>query len=107
MLRSCLAVAALALLPRLAQTQIPQAYNKKDLPPKLIVALTVDQMRADYLTRYESEFGEDGFRRMFDEGFAAMDHHFGYAPTYTGPGHARHHRQQLVLPGRGPRGLLR
>lgn len=88
MFRSFLAVATLALLPRLAQAQIPQAYNKQDLPPKLIVALTVDQMRADYLTRYEPEFGEDGFRRMFDEGFAAMDHHFGYAPTYTGPGHA-------------------
>ena len=52
------------------------------------MAITVDQMRADYLTRYEAGFGEDGFRRMFDEGFAAMDHHFGYAPTYTGPGHA-------------------
>lgn len=84
------AIAALLLLtPSVCLTaQTPQAYNKKDQPPRLIVAITVDQMRADYLTRYESGFGEDGFRRMFDEGFAAMEHHFGFAPTYTGPGHA-------------------
>ena len=25
---------------------------------------------------------------MVEEGFACRDHHFGYAPTYTGPGHA-------------------
>lgn len=83
-----IAFAALALSLPALKAQTPQAFNQKDLPPRLIVAITVDQMRADYLTRYEVGFGEDGFRRMFDEGFAAMDHHFGYAPTYTGPGHA-------------------
>ncbi len=71
-----------------AMAQAPQGETKKGLPPKLIVAITVDQMRADYLTRYNEGFGEDGFRRFYDEGFAAMDHHFSYAPTYTGPGHA-------------------
>ena len=86
--RISFAFAALALSLPALKAQTPQAFNQKDLPPRLIVAITVDQMRADYLTRYEAGFGEDGFRRMFDEGFAAMDHHFGYAPTYTGPGHA-------------------
>ena len=33
-------------------------------------------------------FGKGGFRRMVEEGFACRDHHFGYALTYTGPGHA-------------------
>lgn len=83
------AFTALLLLPSLwGAAQTPQAFDKHDQPPRLVVAITVDQMRADYLTRYANGFGEDGFRRMFDEGFAAMDHHFGYAPTYTGPGHA-------------------
>ena len=45
-------------------------------------------MRADYLTRYLEGFGDGGFHRFFEEGFTAMDHHFSYAPTYTGPGHA-------------------
>jgi predicted AlkP superfamily pyrophosphatase or phosphodiesterase len=54
----------------------------------LVVGITVDQMRADYLTRYTHGYGTDGFVRMQQEGFSAGDHHFGYAPTYTGPGHA-------------------
>jgi predicted AlkP superfamily pyrophosphatase or phosphodiesterase len=56
--------------------------------PPLVVGITVDQMRADYLVRYWDDFGEGGFKRMVGEGFVCADHHFGYAPTYTGPGHA-------------------
>ena len=56
--------------------------------PNLVVGITVDQMRADYLARYWDDFGEGGFKRMVGEGFVCADHHFGYAPTYTGPGHA-------------------
>ncbi|MCH1576738.1 MAG: alkaline phosphatase family protein [Flavobacteriales bacterium] len=68
--------------------QLPQGVTAEDTPPKIVVAITVDQMRADYLTRYNSGFGEGGFKRFFSEGFVGMDHHFSYAPTYTGPGHA-------------------
>ena len=70
----------------LAQT--PQGVTVENKPPKLVVAITVDQMRADYLTRYSNGFGEKGFKRFFRVGFIGMDHHFSYAPTYTGPGHA-------------------
>ncbi len=64
--------------------------------PKLVVGIVVDQMRADYLTRFGAwetnggcgMMGEGGFRRMVEDGFVCRDHHFGYAPTYTGPGHA-------------------
>ena len=30
----------------------------------------------------------DGFKRIMQNGMICADHHFGYAPTYTGPGHA-------------------
>ena len=56
--------------------------------PALVVGITVDQMRADYLYRYWNHFGEGGFKRIAQHGFVCGDHHFGYAPTYTGPGHA-------------------
>ena len=56
--------------------------------PKLIVGITVDQMRMDYLYRFWDAFGDDGFKRLVEQGFVCGDHHFGYAPTYTGPGHA-------------------
>jgi predicted AlkP superfamily pyrophosphatase or phosphodiesterase len=56
--------------------------------PKLVVGIVVDQMRYDYLTRFESKFGEGGFKRMMSEGFNCKNNHFNYVPTYTGPGHA-------------------
>ncbi|PTM06594.1 MAG: alkaline phosphatase, partial [Bacteroidetes bacterium] len=31
--------------------------------PKLVVGIVVDQMRYDYLTRFENRFGEGGFKR--------------------------------------------
>lgn len=56
--------------------------------PKLVVGIVVDQMRYDYLTRFESKFGDGGFNRMINEGFNCKNNHFNYVPTYTGPGHA-------------------
>ncbi len=56
--------------------------------PKLVVGIVVDQMRYDYLTRFDSKFGEGGFKRMMREGFNCKNNHFNYIPTYTGPGHA-------------------
>ncbi|MFD1615391.1 alkaline phosphatase PafA [Gelatiniphilus marinus] len=56
--------------------------------PKLVVGIVVDQMRYDYLTRFESKFGAGGFMRMINQGFNCKNNHFNYVPTYTGPGHA-------------------
>lgn len=56
--------------------------------PKLVVGIVVDQMRYDYLTRFNSKFGQGGFKRMINEGFNCKNNHFNYVPTYTGPGHA-------------------
>ncbi|WP_121667872.1 alkaline phosphatase PafA [Mesonia aquimarina] len=56
--------------------------------PKLVVGIVVDQMRYDYLTRFWDNFGDDGFKRLVEEGFTCRNNHFNYVPTYTGPGHA-------------------
>lgn len=55
--------------------------------PKLVVAIALDQFRADYLSRFEPHFGENGFKRLMREG-ATMTGHYGHYATYTGPGHA-------------------
>ncbi|WP_299399354.1 alkaline phosphatase PafA [uncultured Gelidibacter sp.] len=55
--------------------------------PKLIVGIVVDQMRYDYLTRFNDKYGYGGFKRMINEGFNCQNNHFNYVPTYTGPGH--------------------
>jgi predicted AlkP superfamily pyrophosphatase or phosphodiesterase len=67
-------------------TKINTAITTKK--PKLVIGIVVDQMRYDYLTRFESKFGEGGFKRMMSEGFNCKNNHFNYVPTYTGPGHA-------------------
>ncbi len=56
--------------------------------PKLIVGIMVDQMRNDYLFRFEDGYGNDGFKRLMKDGFYCANHHFSYTPTSTGPGHA-------------------
>lgn len=56
--------------------------------PQLVVGIAVDQMRMDYLYRYWHLFPEGGFKRLVNDGFVCANHHFDYAPTYTGPGHA-------------------
>jgi predicted AlkP superfamily pyrophosphatase or phosphodiesterase len=61
------------------------AQNKK---PKLIVGIVVDQMRFEYLNRFENHYTNDGFKRLMKEGFHAKNTHFSYIPTYTAPGHA-------------------
>ena len=64
--------------------QFKEPSNKS----KLIVGIVVDQMRYDYLKRFESKYSEGGFRRMMKEGFNCKNNHFNYIPTKTGPGHA-------------------
>lgn len=70
--------------------EVPKEISQTEVNsrPKLVVGIVVDQMRYDYLTRFESKFGEGGFMRMINEGFNCKNNHFNYVPTYTGPGHA-------------------
>jgi len=57
--------------------------------PKLVVQVVVDQMRAEYLQRFDHQFAPDGgFRTLMDSGFSYSNTHYNYIPTYTGPGHA-------------------
>ncbi len=56
--------------------------------PKLVVGIVVDQMRYDYLIRFWDKFGDDGFKKLVNEGFDCKNDNFNYMLTYTGPGHA-------------------
>lgn len=71
-----------------AQLSNIQTEETTEKELRLIVGITVDQMRYDYLTRYWNDYGEGGFKRMVNSGFSFRNHHFSYAPTFTGPGHA-------------------
>ena len=56
--------------------------------PKLVVGVVVDQMRADYLHKYEDMYGEGGFKRLMREGFNFKNAQYNYVVTETAPGHA-------------------
>jgi predicted AlkP superfamily pyrophosphatase or phosphodiesterase len=56
--------------------------------PKLVVGIVVDQMRQEYLYRYQSKFSANGFNRLTRQGFMLKNAHYNYVPTETGPGHA-------------------
>jgi Type I phosphodiesterase / nucleotide pyrophosphatase len=57
-------------------------------PARLAVLVVFDQMRGDYLFRWESLFGEGGFRRIQHDGASFQNCHYPYAFTVTGAGHA-------------------
>lgn len=73
---------------RKTKTKDATAVIQSQTNPKLVVGIIVDQMRYDYLTRFWNHYGEGGFKRMVNQGFNCKNHHFNYAPTSTGPGHA-------------------
>jgi predicted AlkP superfamily pyrophosphatase or phosphodiesterase len=56
--------------------------------PKLVIGIVIDQMRFDYVYRFMDRFGEDGFKRLINQGYNCRNTNFNYTPTYTAPGHA-------------------
>ena len=67
------------------------SQNKNTPPqkqPKLIVGIVIDQMRQEYLYKFQDRYSDGGFKRLLEKGFVLKNAHYNYIPTYTGPGHA-------------------
>lgn len=69
-----------------------QAQNVPAVP-KLVVGLTIDQLRTDYIEAFSALYGERGFKRLFKEGrvylngeydFVKPDQSSSVASIYTG-----------------------
>ena len=61
--------------------------------PKLVVGLTIDQLRMDYIEAFSAMYGEQGFKRLWKEGrvyrnaeydFVDVDKSSSVAAIYTG-----------------------
>ena len=61
--------------------------------PKLVIGITIDQLRGDYLELFQNSFGDRGFKRLLNEGLVYQDMTFDYpnlnaastiATIYTG-----------------------
>jgi len=59
-----------------------------DSPPKLVLQITVDGLRADLLERYRHHFDEGGFRYLMEQGVVYSNAHYQHANTETIVGHA-------------------
>ncbi|MEO9475208.1 MAG: alkaline phosphatase PafA [Cyclobacteriaceae bacterium] len=62
--------------------------HSQNTPPKLVVGIVIDQMKYDYIVRFQDDFIEGGFKRLINDGFLYRNAHYNYIPTRTGPGHA-------------------
>ncbi len=56
-------------------------------PPKLILAIVIDQFRYDYLTRFRAEY-TGGLKRMLEQGADFTNSHYRHYQTVTAAGHS-------------------
>jgi arylsulfatase A-like enzyme len=78
--------------PRQSALDVPWGTSA---PPTLVVLIAVDQLRPDYLERYERQF-TGGLGRLLREGAVFLDGYQDHGVTETAPGHS------TMLSGRFP-----
>jgi len=67
---------------------IQAAFFAQADTPRLVLQITVDQLRGDFITRYEERLGAGGFRYLLDNGVYYTNAHYQHANTETIVGHA-------------------
>lgn len=81
-----LLLALLATAPALAAP--PPARFGDAEPPRLVVVIVVDQLRADYLGRFRAMLGDDGLGELVGRGAYWPYAEYDIIQAMTGPGHA-------------------
>lgn len=61
--------------------------HKEQPIPKLVILISVDQMRGDYITKYSSVL-DGGLKYLAENGQSFVNTHHNHANTSTAPGHA-------------------
>lgn len=74
---------ALLLIAMCAHPIVAAAQDK----PRLILQITIDQLRGDLPSRHKNQFGEGGFRYLMEEGIHYTNAHHTHANTETIVGH--------------------
>lgn len=81
-------VLSMAILAPFVLSGQPAPGPRQPLPkPKLILTVMVDQLRYDYLMRWNKDY-RGGFRQLLDRGANFTDGHLGHYPSVTAIGHA-------------------
>jgi len=66
----------------------PVAAVAKGAPLRLVLQITVDQLRGDAVSRFRDRFGPAGIRFLLERGTHFTNAHYRHANTETAPGHA-------------------
>jgi len=64
------------------------SQTQKVEKPKIVIGIMVDQMRWDFLYRFEKRYSSGGFKRLVREGFSCDNAYIPYAQTVTAAGHS-------------------
>lgn len=63
------------------------SFSQIQNPPKLILQITVDQLRGDLPEKFMTNMGDGGFRYLKNQGIWYNNAHYGHANTETVVGH--------------------
>lgn len=81
-------ICSLFFLFAFSQKKQNETNNTQLQKPKLVVGIVLDQMRWDYLHRFNNLFKSDGgFKRLMNYGFNCNNTMLPYTPTVTACGH--------------------
>lgn len=72
----------------IAQTKKTTPIVNTQEAPKLVVGIVIDQMRWDYLYRFNARYGNAGFKRLMTQGYNFDNAYINYIPSYTAVGHS-------------------
>lgn len=86
--RHVIAWTLLCLIARFAVFPPQEAHAESSRRPALVCVLVVDQLRGDFIRRFEPRFGSGGFRLLLERGRLYANAHYGHSATYTAVGHA-------------------
>jgi len=75
--------------PRKSETKGKTSFNSKNdiVIPRLVLQITVDQLRGDLINRYSAGIGSGGFNYLLSHGAVFTDAHHRHANTETVVGH--------------------
>jgi len=80
--------AAIAVAVLLLSAPVTAAAQTAERPVRLVLQITVDQLRGDLIDRYSAGYGKGGFQLLLDNGAFYVDAHHRHANTETVVGHA-------------------
>lgn len=70
----------ITLLAILGITPEMMAQNKIQYAPRLVVNITIDQLRADYLEAFSPLYGTDGFKKLLQQGLVFYNSNYPFSP---------------------------